>query len=244
MRDERDAARDDDVRPIHDDDAVHPAIGAWLGRAISSDPESAVWRDERFLAWLQRTARAGATQRTTVARLEARGDELQARALAHRHGVRWSSRRPSYKRVAFDGTPADAVDFGRTRGVSPLVELGVAAGVGRELWDEPVEQWIVIPDGVPAGQHLSLKIVGESMSPLMHTGDTVLVRVGGELAERSIVVARHPEDGYLCKVVHRVRARSIELASLQAGRPRIVIPRDPALVVGTVLMVWCPHRAQ
>jgi phage repressor protein C with HTH and peptisase S24 domain len=123
-----------------------------------------------------------------------------------------------------------------------VIELSVAAGVGRELWDEPVESWLEVPADTPAGQYLALKVAGESMAPLMHTGDTVLVRIGADVECDTVVVARHPDDGYVCKRVSRVRKRGIELASLEAGRPLITIPRDPALVVGTVLLVWCTHR--
>jgi len=228
--DEKLAPLDGDSTPRVQGATPKPSLSAWLGRAILGDPDSAVWRDERFLARLRRRGATG-------------GELLYARALARRHGVRWAAHEPSFTRSTFDGTPAEAVDYGRTRRVSPLVELGVAAGVGRELWDEPVERWVAMPDDLAAGQHLALRIVGDSMSPLMHTDDTVLVRVGGALAEGSIIVARHPEDGYVCKLVQRVRGRSIELASLQPGRPLITIPRDAALVVGTVVMIWSPPRA-
>jgi hypothetical protein len=39
-----------------------------------------------------------------------------------------------------------------------------------------------------------------------------------------------------------VRRTSIELASLAPGLAPIAIPRDPRLVVGTVMLVWCTHR--
>jgi SOS-response transcriptional repressor LexA len=77
----------------------------------------------------------------------------------------------------------------------------------------------------------------------MHTGDTVLVRRGGEVKRDTVIVARHPDDGYVCKRVSRVRRASIELASLAPGRPAIAIPRDARLVVGTVMLVWCTHRS-
>jgi phage repressor protein C with HTH and peptisase S24 domain len=123
-----------------------------------------------------------------------------------------------------------------------VVELGIAAGVGRELWDEPVQSWVELPPDVPPGKYVALKIVGESMAPLMHTGDTVLVRIGADVKRDTVVVARHPEDGYVCKRVSRVRRDAIELSSLDPGRPIITIPRDPSLMVGTVVLVWCQHR--
>ena len=57
-----------------------------------------------------------------------------------------------------------------------------------------------------------------------------------------MIVARHADDGYVCKRVSRLRRDAIELSSLERGRPRIVIPRDPSCIVGTVILVWCYHR--
>ena len=128
------------------------------------------------------------------------------------------------------------------RGAVPVIELGIAAGVGRELWDERVEAWVELPAELPGGEYLALKIVGESMTPLMHTGDTVLIRVGGEVQRDTVVVARHPDDGYVCKRVNRLHGDAIELSSLEPGRPLITIPRDARLILGTVLLVWCQHR--
>ena len=76
----------------------------------------------------------------------------------------------------------------------------------------------------------------------MHTGDTVLVRVGRDMQRDTVIVARHPEDGYVCKRVSRLRRRMIELSSLDPGRPLIQVPRDPTCIVGTVVLVWCHHR--
>jgi phage repressor protein C with HTH and peptisase S24 domain len=129
-----------------------------------------------------------------------------------------------------------------SRRIVPVVELGIAAGVGRELWDEPADAWVELPNDAPSGEYVALRVVGDSMAPLMHTGDTVLVRRGAELQRDTVIVARHPDDGYVCKRVSRVRRDSIELASLAPDRPPIVIPRDARLVVGTVMLVWCSHR--
>jgi hypothetical protein len=51
-------------------------------------------------------------------------------------------------------------------------------------------------------------------------------------------VARHPEDGYICKRVRRVRGATIELESLAPGRPVITLPRRDELVLGTVVAAW------
>jgi hypothetical protein len=53
----------------------------------------------------------------------------------------------------------------------------------------------------------------------MHTDDIVLVCVGPEVKVDTVIIARHPDDGYVCKRVTKVRRHGIELASLELGRP-------------------------
>jgi phage repressor protein C with HTH and peptisase S24 domain len=57
-----------------------------------------------------------------------------------------------------------------------------------------------------------------------------------------VVVARHPEHGYVVKRVGRVSSVRVELVSLNADYAPLEIPNDSALVLGTVLLRWCPHR--
>ena len=199
-----------------------------LGRTLLRDPAHPAWSDKRFLDWLAADAREDArhvARRASVS-AQVRGEAIMARAQARRYQVRQRGRAP----------------LQRERGSVPVVELGIAAGVGRELWDEPTDTWVELPNEVPAGEYVALRIVGDSMAPLMHTGDTVLVKRGANVTRDTVIVARHPEDGYVCKRVRRVGRTSIELASLAPGRPPIVIPRDSRLVVGTVMLVWCSHR--
>jgi phage repressor protein C with HTH and peptisase S24 domain len=204
-----------------------------IGRAVLNDPMHAAWSDPRFIEWLAGEAREGARRawRISAAERRARGEAMMARAQARRLRVSQAGR----ARMSSDASAGD-------RRRAAVVELGIAAGVGRELWDEPAESWVEVPNDAPAGEYLALRIVGDSMAPLMHTGDTVLVRRGGDVQRDTVVVARHPDDGYVCKRVRRIRREAIELASLAPGRPSIVIPRDPRLIVGTVLLVWCSHR--
>jgi hypothetical protein len=204
-----------------------------IGRALLSDPMHPAWSDARFVEWLASEAREGARRawRVSAAERRARGDAMMARAQARRLRVAQAGVAP----IVNDARIGD-------RRRAAVVELGIAAGVGRELWDEPAEAWVELPNDAPAGEYLALRIVGDSMAPLMHTGDTVLVRRGGDVQRDTVVVARHPEDGYVCKRVRRIRREAIELASLAPGRPAIVIPRDPRLIVGTVMLVWCSHR--
>lgn len=212
-----------------------------VGRGLIRNPEHPVWRDDRFLAWLAAEARARAERRVRVSEevLVDRGEQLMAKAQANKLRV---SRRGNSSPVEPAMRSAESSPASTPHGAVAVVELGIAAGVGRELWDEPVQSWVELPPDMPPGKYVALKIVGESMAPLMHTGDTVLVRIGADVKRDTVVVARHPEDGYVCKRVSRVRRDAIELSSLEPGRPIITIPRDPSLMVGTVVLVWCQHR--
>jgi SOS-response transcriptional repressor LexA len=220
------------------------------GRELLRDSESPVWRHDGFAAWAGDEARTYDERRRfggqTDEEFLARGRELRARVLARGLGVRRTTNAPAMRairQVAERGSPAQVLDWARTERATPVIDLGVAAGVGRELWDEAPDQWVELPPDVPGDRrYVALRIVGESMAPVMHTGDVVLVRVGPDVKVDTVIVARHPDDGYVCKRVSRLRRRGIELASLEPGRPLITIPRDPALIVGTVLLVWCAHR--
>jgi phage repressor protein C with HTH and peptisase S24 domain len=225
MIDERDEATETELE-----------LAEAIGRALLREADHPAWSDARFLDWLAADARDEARhRRRRLARAaRASGDALMARAHARRLRVAQGGQPP----LAREAQPA-----GLAPRRVPVVELGIAAGVGRELWDEPAEAWVELPNDIPTGEYVALRIVGDSMAPLMHTGDTVLVRRGGDVKRDTVIVARHPDDGYVCKRVSRLRRASIELASLAPGRPAIAIPRDARLVVGTVMLVWCTHRS-
>jgi SOS-response transcriptional repressor LexA len=217
-----------------------------VGRELLRDAESPVWRHDGFMAWIADEARAYGERRRTGRQTDeeflARGRDLRARVLARNLGVRMAAHAPATREAAGRGSLAQEFECARAERTTPVIDLGVAAGVGRELWDEAPDQWVELPLDVPDDRYVALRIVGESMTPIMHTGDVVLVRIGPDVEADTVIVARHPDDGYVCKRVSKVRRRGIELASLEPGRPSITIPRDPALVVGTVLLVWCAHR--
>jgi SOS-response transcriptional repressor LexA len=239
-RERRDDTGSDRISRL-DDERVADAIG----RQIESDSDAPLWRDERFIGWLTREAREQdrRARRRTDRELAVQGRAMLARLRARQLGITRVAEAPRLRPPAVAGVPGDVIALASRERAAPVVDLGVAAGVGRELWDEPVESWLELPAELPAGEYLAVKVAGESMAPLMHTGDTVLVRLGADLERDTVVVARHPDDGYVCKRVGRVRDDRVELRSLEPGRPAITIPRDPRLILGTVLMVWCEHRA-
>jgi phage repressor protein C with HTH and peptisase S24 domain len=214
-----------------------------IGRLFEADADGPLWRDPRFVDWLAVETREHdrRAQRRTDRELVTQGRATLARLRARQLSVTRVVAAPRLRMPSVCGTPGDVLLPAARERAAPVIELGVAAGIGRELWDESVDNWLEIPPDVPAGQYLALKVSGESMAPLMHTGDTVLVRLGAEVDRDTVVVARHPDDGYVCKRVGRLRGDAIELTSLEPGRPPITIPRDPRFILGTVLMVWCEH---
>ncbi len=215
-----------------------------IGHLLTSDPDAPLWRDTRFVEWLASEVRTHdrRLRRRTDKELARQGHDMLARLRARRLGVRRATEPPPLRLPSVVGSPGHVLAVAAREHAAPVVELSVAAGVGRELWDEPVENWLELPTDLDANQYLALKITGESMAPLMHTGDTVLVQLGADVERDTVVVARRPDDGYVCKRVGRLRGDTIELLSLGPDRPPITIPRDPRLILGTVLMVWCEHR--
>jgi SOS-response transcriptional repressor LexA len=200
------------------------------------DPAHAA--NAEFHEWLARDARAGqrsGERRATEARAERFARRMQALVLARQLGVIAAPSEPVVHELRADGAVRE--------GLVPWPELGVAAGVGRELWDEPCERWIELPRTLAAGhKYVALTVSGSSMEPALHAGDVVLVSVGASVRRDSIVVARRPEEGYVVKAVGRLSRRAIELRSLNPEFAAFSIPREDALIVGTVVMRWCAHE--
>jgi SOS-response transcriptional repressor LexA len=216
----------------HDDALVRLVAGH-----LVSDAESKLWADARFVAWWaeEQGARACAVPDDVYL---ADGLALRARVQARRLGIVRHEARAPVRRADVVAPPGQVFDEAARMHATPVVDLAVAAGVGRELWDEPVETWLELPADLPAGRYLALRINGDSMEPAMSTGDLVLVALGTQPKAGVAVVARHPEDGYVCKRVRRVRGATIELESLAPDRPVITLPRNDELVLGIVVAVW------
>jgi SOS-response transcriptional repressor LexA len=211
-----------------------------VGRAVLSDPESPIWKDERFLRWLRSRPPVDdddedAADGSGMTRSERR---LYKRILATAAGIERVEAPPPLLHVRSE---AQSGNRAGTTDAAPRIDQSVAAGVGRELWDEIAEEWIPLPEHQRRGEFVALRIAGDSMAPLVHTGDTVLVRLGGRVEQGSVIVARDPANGYVCKRVTGVSRREITLGSVAPGYDPLVIPNDADLVLGTVLMIWCEH---
>jgi phage repressor protein C with HTH and peptisase S24 domain len=137
---------------------------------------------------------------------------------------------------------ADSTEAARALHAAPLVELGVAAGTGRELLDEPCEAWVALPSELPPGRrYVALRVVGDSMLPLLHSGDVVLVDLDGGVGPGAVVVARHPEHGWVVKRAGRAGAGGLPLESLNPAHRSLVLPPDTGSVIGPVVLRWCGH---
>jgi hypothetical protein len=126
-------------------------------------------------------------------------------------------------------------------GTAPLIELGVAAGTGRELLEEPCDSWVALPPGAQPGHYAALRVVGDSMRPLLHSGDVVLVALDAGVAAGAVVVARHPEHGYVVKRMGRPGAWGTPLGSLNPAYPTLMLPPGSGAVIGRVVLRWCGH---
>jgi SOS-response transcriptional repressor LexA len=126
-------------------------------------------------------------------------------------------------------------------GTVPLIELGVAAGTGRELLEEPSDTRVALPPGVVSGRYAALRVIGDSMRPLLHSGDVVLVALDAGVAAGAVVVARHPEHGYVVKRMGRPGVWGTPLESLNPAYSTLMLPPASGAVIGRVVLRWCGH---
>jgi SOS-response transcriptional repressor LexA len=227
------AYADDDIEELLDRHAgLFLAAAGWrLGR--TADPTRR--ENDQYFEWLARETRLSQTdveQDATERAAQRFAERMTRRAVTARSMARMSVR-------TVRGAPR--VGTG-SRGEAPAWDLSVAAGIGRELWDEPCTSWVRVPRDVPDGRHVALKVAGDSMLPLFHDGDTILVRLGTDISSNQVVVARHPDDGYVVKRIERIERSRIELTSLNDAYAPITIPHDLSLILGVVVLRWCPHQ--
>ena len=215
----------------------------WLDEATGA-PDPADPANAAFFDWLARDLRDRQRPDERAAG-EARAADFGARMVAALGVARLrivSVRgAPASRAASVAGSVHEALDAASRERAAIVVDHAVAAGVGRELWDEPAERWVELPPGTPDGRYVALTVAGESMLPALHDGDVVLVRLGPDIARGAVIVARRPEDGYVVKRVNAIGERGVELTSLNPSYPAVRIPRDERLVVGTVVLHWCGH---
>ena len=217
-------------------DAVVWLTGRWIEAGLLPSDPGLERAAAGFRAW-----RAAARDEADAARF---AGIVRGRVAALGRGIRRIDHAPEAVRPALAGPLAPMVDAAREIQAAPLVELGVAAGTGRELLDEPCDAWVALPADLPAGRYVALRVVGDSMIPLLHSGDVVLVDLGGTVHPGAVAVARHPEHGYVVKRVGRTERQAISLVSLNPAYPPLELLRGvgAATLIGPVVLRWCAHR--
>jgi SOS-response transcriptional repressor LexA len=218
------------------------ALAGWMESARA---DSVLCASPHFLDWLARdlSEQQRPGERWSEARIAALAERVQARVCAESLPVIRVAGAPELRAAAVTGSVAAVLDEAAVRRCAPLLDLAIAAGAGRELWDEECESWVSVPPEVGRGRYVALTVSGNSMTPLMHSGDVVLVKLGAAPVRDSVVVARRPDHGYVVKRVGRVQGSSVELLSLNPDFPPITVPRTEQSIVGTVVMRWCGHAA-
>jgi SOS-response transcriptional repressor LexA len=185
-----------------------------------------------------RATEAAPAARWTADQIASAARQVRARVMAARLPVARVDHLPDERSVPAVGLLSQVLDAAVASGCAPFLNLAAAAGLGRELWDAECESWIELPTELPRGRYIALRVSGDSMAPLMQSGDVVLVQLGPRLVSGSVVVARRPDDGYVVKRVGKIRRTTVDLLSLNPSFAPITIPRSEQLVVGTVVMRW------
>jgi Peptidase S24-like len=216
-------------------DAVVWLAGRCAARAIEDGTSPTPGR-------LARAAAGFAAWHTAVEREEAAArfaERVRARVAAVGRGIIRIDQSPvSLPAPARPLTPMLAAGG---RHAAPLVEVGVAAGTGRELLDEPCESWVALPAELSPGRYVALRVVGDSMVPLLHSDDIVLVDLDGHITAGSVAVVQHVLHGYMVKRVGGVRGSGLRLESLNAVYPPLVLAPGDGSLIGRVVLRWCPH---
>jgi SOS-response transcriptional repressor LexA len=224
-------------------DQLADALIDLVARAEIRRPDSAYFTNERFIAWLERDLNSPERRREgwPAWKVAEVADRIRARVMARKLGVTVRSGTPAQSKGAVTGTIPQVLDDAAAARAAPQLDLAAAAGAGRDLWDEACEDWVELPAELPAGKYVALRVAGDSMAPLLHAGDTVLVRLGTVVKPDTVVLARLPEGGYVIKWAGKANARRLELRSVNEAYRPIQLVRNAHAVVGTVVMRWCEH---
>ena len=217
-------------------------------RGMMRRDDSAMFRDVRLIEWMAQDARDSATDGLgedtwSDDEIHQIARSIQSSVAASRCRLRRIDGSPEFHVPEFPGSAPNVLEDARRAGAAPCLDLAVAAGIGRELWDEECGSWIKLPPDMPRGNYVALKVAGDSMQPLLHPGDVMLVRLEPVPSTGDVVIARVDADCFVVKRVGRVTPSSVELLSVNPEFPPLQIARASNSIVGTVLLSWCDHAA-
>ncbi|MGH7602763.1 MAG: S24 family peptidase [Gemmatimonadaceae bacterium] len=209
-----------------------------VGREIEKGDNELAYQDERFLLWLAKDLRCGQS------RDERSKDERDAAQFARRALNRLVVRRAEHdlpprrlreRTAPMSATVAQALSAAASERCATILDLAVAAGEGREIWDEPCDRWLELPDDIPSGRYVALRVAGDSMTPVLGSREVILVQLDAAPRVDDLIVARLPDQSHVVKRVASIGTGRIELASFNPEYESIFVPRDPSPVVGTVI---------
>lgn len=215
-------------------------LAAWHERRLRNRGSS-FYGDAAFIEWLAAEARYETSDDDSDETVQLAHD-IQARVTAARSKVKRIHSSPEFQRPLVAGSPQQVAEAAADAGAAPFLDLSVAAGTGRELWDEECSSWVKLPRGIPKGPYVALKVSGESMLPLLHSGDVMIVRLDSPFSSGDIAVARVDDGGFVVKRVGRVTADFVELVSINPAFGAIRLDRSAQPVIGVVVLCWCDHQ--
>jgi phage repressor protein C with HTH and peptisase S24 domain len=211
---------------------------AVVGREIEANDHELTYQDEKFLLWLARDLRDGLNTE------ERTQDELDAADFARRALTRLAVRRadkamprlPLRERIApVAATISQSLEIASADRCATLLDLAVAAGQGREIWDEPCDRWLELPEDITPGRYVALRVAGDSMTPVLCPREVILIQLDSTPRVDDLVVARLPDQSHVVKRIASIEDGSIELASFNPDYRPIFVAREPSPVVGTVI---------
>jgi phage repressor protein C with HTH and peptisase S24 domain len=160
---------------------------------------------------------------------------VAGRRRVERTALRLPRRPARYREAAVITTIGAAVPLARVAGCAALLDLAAAAGTGREMWDDPCETWLELPPDIPPGRHVAIHVEGDSMEPVLSSGDVIVIKLDAVPVVNDLVVARRPNSGFVVKRLAAITPRQIELASLNPAYPPFRMRRGSASILGTVV---------
>jgi phage repressor protein C with HTH and peptisase S24 domain len=209
-----------------------------VGREIEAEDHDLAYQDERFLLWLARDLRVGLShqQRSKDERDAAEFARRTLTRISARRADRALPRRELRERAApISATVAQALPAASNVRCATILDLAVAAGEGREIWDEPCDRWLELPEDIPSGRYVALRVAGDSMAPVLGPREVILIQFETTPRIDDLIVARLPDQSHVVKRVASMREGRIELASFNPEYESIFVPRNPSPVVGTVI---------
>lgn len=194
---------------------------------------------EWFMSWLAHDLRLGlsASERAEDCRDAQAFSERVSRQIAVRNMERKLPRRQlRYRAAAITAGVSSSLAHSASERCATMLDLAVAAGAGRELWDEPCEEWLELPEDIPPSEHyLALRVAGDSMSPVLEPRDVILLRMNVLPRVEDMIVVRVPDRGYVVKKVAAIGSGTLMLASFAPGFDPLLVANDQSAILGTVI---------